>query len=278
LASFFASTAATGTFLARSGHTALAFARRHPFVATLAVTAAISSLFLIAPGIDLWVAGLFRGESGFPSDGAAQSVRELATLVGRCVLFAMLAPFVLKLVWPRARMLFSPRISLFMPATLAIGPGLVVNGILKEFWGRARPREILDFGGDLSFSPVWQPAGQCDGNCSFVSGEAASAFWLVCLVLVVPKAWRGVTALATLALALAVGWARMAAGGHFLSDVLLAWCLTLLVAIALYRPLMEGLTPAFDLAIERRLASVRPALAALARRIRGGRLDPLRPS
>ena len=58
------------------------------------------------------------------------------------------------------------------------GPGLVVNGVLKAFWGRARPSQILEFGGAAQFTPPVQIADQCARNCSFVSGEASGVTML----------------------------------------------------------------------------------------------------
>ena len=48
--------------------------------------------------------------------------------------------------------------------TIALGPGLLVNGILKDYWGRPRPAEISNFGGDKEFRPVWKPGGPRGGE------------------------------------------------------------------------------------------------------------------
>ena len=49
------------------------------------------------------------------------------------------------------------------------------------------------------------------------------------LVLLAPPAWRRATAGITIALALVFSVNRLAFGGHFLSDVTLSWCITLIV-------------------------------------------------
>ena len=120
----------------------------------------------------------------------------------------------------------------------------------KTFWGRARPNALLEFGGDATFSPAWWVSDQCERNCSFVSGEAASAFWLVTLVFLVRRELRPAAAAATLVFAAAVSFTRIAVGAHFLSDVLVAWLMTLCVMIALARLLLTRLPPAFDEAVE----------------------------
>jgi lipid A 4'-phosphatase len=135
-------------------------------------------------------------------------------------------------------------------ATLAIGPGLIVNGIMKEHWGRARPRTILEFGGDAAYSPVWWISDQCDRNCSFVSGEAASAFWLVTIAFLVRKELSPAVAAITFVFAAAVSFTRIAVGAHFLSDVVIAWLITFCVILVAHRLIMEQLPLAFDRAVE----------------------------
>jgi membrane-associated phospholipid phosphatase len=212
------------------------------------------------PAIDLKTSAWFYDGAGFPDLALAERTRDAARFVEAVVAAAFLAPLVARLVLPERRPPFRPRDSLFGLLALALGPGLLVNGILKEVWGRARPREILEFGGDATFTPVWWLSDQCDGNCSFVSGEAAAAFWVLSLAFVVPPAWRRLTASVAIAFAGAVSLARLAAGGHFLSDVLLAWLMVLLVLVLLDRLILRGLPARFDLAVEARLADAGRAL------------------
>src|ERR1700733_12381547 len=54
---------------------------------------------------------------------------------------------------------------------LAVGPGLVVNVVFKDHWGRARPAQIEAFGGTERFSPAFVPSDQCSSNCSFPAGD-----------------------------------------------------------------------------------------------------------
>lgn len=109
----------------------------------------------------------------------------------------------------------------FLVLVVALGPGLVVNGILKPGWGRPRPRDVAHFGGYQTYHAWWQPAGPGRGK-SFPSGHAAMGFVLVAGVVLVPcrrRVWRHVWLTGSLSYSGGLGWARIVQGGHFLSDV-----------------------------------------------------------
>ncbi len=116
------------------------------------------------------------------------------------------------------------RQALFFILMLALGPGLVVNVMLKDNQGRARPREVREFGGQYPFSQIWQ-RGDTGNNSSFPSGHASVAFYLTAPWFVLRRRKR-VQATCWLAGGLGygslVGAARILQGGHFLSDVLWA--------------------------------------------------------
>ena len=134
------------------------------------------------------------------------------------------------------RLSLAGRRALVLIAGLALGSGLIVNGLLKSLWGRARPIQIEAFGGDADFTRAWQVSDQCLSNCSFVSGEGSSAAWMVAAVAVMsPPELRRWTLPLAIAYGAALSLNRIAFGGHFLSDILLSWALTGLVLTALYR-------------------------------------------
>ncbi len=123
----------------------------------------------------------------------------------------------------------------FLLLCVVVGPGLIVNGILKDHWGRPRPRQIVEFGGRLEYVPPLLPARThgksfpC-GHCS-VGYLYAAGWWM----------WRrrhpvgaaGSLAAGT-ALGTLLGFGRMAAGGHFLSDVIWSGLIAFGVAHVLY--------------------------------------------
>ncbi|MBA5778640.1 phosphatase PAP2 family protein [Stappia sp. F7233] len=214
------------------------FAGRYPLTACLIYIAVISAFFLVFPGVDIAVSRAFWSpETGFP---AAQSdflvrLRHLGPHLVRLIAIAAGAVILVKLAWPDRPPLLPLRVPLFLLSTLALAPGIVVNAVLKDNWGRPRPRMVEIFGGDAPYVPVWHIADYCEKNCSFVSGEASSGIWLVSLAFLVPAAWRKAVVVPTLALAFALSLNRVAFGGHFLSDTMLSWGITLLVILLIHR-------------------------------------------
>jgi len=105
--------------------------------------------------------------------------------------------------------------------TFALGPGLIVNGVLKEFWGRARPADTIEFGGASQYQAVWPPSGPGAGK-SFSSGHVATAFALCSGASFYSlHPWlSGAALVAGVGYGLLMGVARIAQGGHFPTDVL----------------------------------------------------------
>ncbi|MEX0851886.1 MAG: phosphatase PAP2 family protein [Bauldia sp.] len=234
-----------------------------PIVLLLAATVAVSAFFLAWPGVDIWVSALFYEPGvGFTlsSDPLLIALRHSNDVAMVTIIAAVLASLAAKLARPERPSVIPPSASLFLVASLALAPGVLVNLVLKNQWGRPRPVMVEAFGGSAPYVEVWRITDYCSTNCSFVAGEASSAIWLTGLALVVPRKWRPATALATGAAALALSLNRIAFGGHFLSDVLLSWCLTLLLMAVVYR--LTIARPPSWLAndrLERGLERLRPA-------------------
>lgn len=201
---------------------------------------AVSLLFVAFPSIDLAISGLFHNSTGFPASRAASLIafRAASDQLVILVVVVILASLLGKLVWPRRPIAIRPRTTVYLLASLAIGPGLVVNALFKRHWGRPRPVQVFD--GGLPFMPAWEISHACSGNCSFMAGEGSSAMWLFALILLVPRGLRLVIGVPLGILLVALSLNRIAFGGHFLSDVLLSWGVTLLVALLLRRFLVRG--------------------------------------
>lgn len=201
-----------------------------------------SVLFAVVPDLDIATAWLFYDGTTFPVSGEPwiEALRN-GLIVAEDVTFLIVLG--LSLV-PRKTILNLGQVDwAYLTAIFLLGPGLIVNGILKRFWGRARPFRIEEFGGTAHFSKAWTFSDQCAANCSFVSGEMAGAMALAIAMIVVlnanririsPRIYR-VGQVLSLALPMVTAWQRMAAGRHFLSDVVLSALLTALVAALLHR-------------------------------------------
>jgi membrane-associated PAP2 superfamily phosphatase len=208
---------------------------------TLALTLLAGIVFGLAPELDLAAARLFwREGTGFL--GVAPTGEML-----RSIFFQI--PFwiggIATLGWGLRRLglpsvwLPNGRSILFLALSLALGPGLLVNMVLKEQSHRPRPVQTLELGGKWEFRPWYRFDGQCERNCPFVSGEGASAFWTVAPALLTPPPVRPLAIAAALTFGAATSALRMAFGGHYLSDVLFAGLFTLLIILALYRFLIR---------------------------------------
>ena len=145
---------------------------------------------------------------------------------------------------------FDRKALLFVILSVALGPGLLANTLLKDHWGRARPTQIEAFGGSSHFTPAPLPAAECPRNCSFVSGHAALGFSLVAFAFLLPAgtARRRVIA-AALGFGGLVGLVRVAQGGHFLSDVVWAGLLVFGTTAILHWLIVEKDALAAPLAI-----------------------------
>ena len=128
------------------------------------------------------------------------------------------------------------RPGLFLVILLALGPGLLVNTVFKDYWGRPRPRDIVQFGGKKQFLHPWQKGVAHQGR-SFPSGHSSAAFYLGAPFFIYRRQNPRVARLwfiGGLTFGSIMSIARLAQGGHFLSDNLWAWGIVHLVALTLY--------------------------------------------
>jgi lipid A 4'-phosphatase len=205
----------------------------------IALLAGIAGIvFAIDPRLDLQVTSLFFNEAtrSFPaaSDPMAVWLRGKSMWIFTAFTVAVAATVIARLVLPLRVFPVPARSVVFLALTLVLGPGLLVNGVLKEHWARPRPGAVVEFGGTLPFVPWWDPRGGCDQNCSFVSGETSGATWSVAPALLVPGAARLVALAAAGIFTVAIASLRVAFGGHFATDVIFAALLTLAVIWAIY--------------------------------------------
>lgn len=110
--------------------------------------------------------------------------------------------------------------------TLGLGSGVIANLILKEYWGRPRPKEIVQFGGKHTFHPFYHPDLHCrhDPQRSFPSGHVTMGFYYISLCIVAKRYGKSSVMLLGIALTSLLGGGlmitRVMQGGHYVSDVL----------------------------------------------------------
>ena len=211
-------------------------AHYRPLRIAILATAALSLVAILYPQIDLWVSRQFYEPGlGFPStrDPWPLALRWLGRVVPGIFVGGLIVLVAMRLWKQKPLAEFTDRALLFLAACFALGPGLLVNLVLKSYWGRVRPVSTDVFGGGSPFTPAWWPWGGCQANCSFVSGEASTAMVLIAFAFVAPAKWRRAIVAATLIWTALVSLNRIAFGAHFLSDVVISCGLTLVVVLAL---------------------------------------------
>jgi membrane-associated phospholipid phosphatase len=248
-------------------------------LAALAIVTGI--VFAADPALDIDGADFFRDMAIQPATIPLAEALEFLRNTGPLLTLAVIAPavvaLVMKLFWPHRRAPMSIRAALFLILSLTLGPGLLVNHVLKEKWARPRPVTVL--AGEHAFMPWWDPRGACDTNCSFVSGETSTAVWLAAPAVLAPPPWRTAALGAVAVYASGMSFQRMLMGAHYPSDVLFAAIFTALVIWAvhglLYRwPAARVTDAALDVAFARIGSAILRPFSARWRRIRTEKPSP----
>lgn len=202
----------------------------------------VSFIFVAFPQIDITVSALFyKPEQNFllrdtplhlfVDTWIRPSIKYLtAALVIACIS---------KLFFRQSAVKQRLNIVAFLFASFLLGPVLLVNGLLKEFIGRARPKNIIEYGGTKIFSPAYFPADQCETNCSFVSGDAAVAFSTIAFALIFKGKLRFHLVAVALSFGVLVSIYRLGTGAHFLSDTVLSGLFCILIILILERMLLR---------------------------------------
>lgn len=194
------------------------------------LTAFMTLVFHFWPGLDLTVSGFFYDPAaGFllASQGFWDSVIVANKVASFAYLVAALVLLPVSLSLGRGESQFTARYWGMVILPYLAGPGVLVNGLLKRSFGRARPVSLEIFGGDGPFTAAWEVSDYCRAACSFVSAEVAAGTALT-VGLALGTLWfagrpvaRLFSGLAVLSLGLLVMTAveRIGSGRHFLSDI-----------------------------------------------------------
>jgi lipid A 4'-phosphatase len=199
---------------------------RTGLVIVLAIAVVAGVVFALDPQLDLDIAALFYNPTTHAFVAWYSDRVEYARDAASWLITLIVAPAFLavagKILVPQRRMLIPGRAALFLIVTLTLGPGVLTNGILKEYSARMRPVDVAQLGGKERFTPWWDFRGPCPENCSFVAGEASGAFWTLAPAALAPPQWRPLATGAAIVFGVAMGVLRMAAGAHFFTDVVFA--------------------------------------------------------
>lgn len=217
------------------------FLRFFPFAIFFTISAIIAIIFIKFPQIDLFVSGLFYKEGSkfylgnniilvFLHNSVTYITIFMAMLwIGIIIATSIKKESVLGLSKVRA---------IYLLVALIIGPGLIVNTVFKDHWGRARPHQLEVFGGRATFTPAFIITDQCNINCSFVSGDPSVGFYFLSLALAIPF-MRKFFIYFSLTFGTVLAATRVIQGAHFLSDVIFSGIFTFTTVYLLYLILLK---------------------------------------
>lgn len=193
-----------------------------------------SMIFVMFPQIDVRVSRFFTSGTHFylSDNPLLLLIRDANRMLPYIVLPMMIVLMMAKPLKRSDRL--TTRRALFVVFSYVLGSAIMVH-LFKNFFARARPRDVMEFGGAMEFTPAWQFASICERNCSFPSGEAASAAAFLALLVFVPNAYRKYVTALIVPLSIIAALNRVVFGAHFLSDVVLGWILVCWLMLWLHR-------------------------------------------
>ena len=193
-----------------------------------------SLLFIFYPQIDIFISGFFYEQGiGFIATGTWYEFL-LYHSIDYVVTFSIIMPLLIwiyNLIAKKDLLHVNKKVILYLLLVVAIAPGIIVNDIFKDHWGRARPAETTIFGGTKEFTPAFIISDQ-DGY-SFSCGHAAGAFYLIAIALLATKRrvfWMSLA----VTYGIAISYIRIAAGGHFFSDTVVSFFIVYITTLIFY--------------------------------------------
>ena len=190
-------------------------------------------LFFLFPNLDIHFSKLFFYEEKFISEkyifvkNLRSFLKDLMVFISVFSLLLIVAGILLK----KKVFFFKRRTKLILLGFIVgpvIGCGLIANFYFKDNWGRARPINIQEFGGDKIYTKPFTISDQCKKNCSWIGGEASAAFSFITGTIILKNP---IYLLINLIFGIVVSLCRIAMGGHFLSDNIFAMIFMIYLAI-----------------------------------------------
>jgi membrane-associated PAP2 superfamily phosphatase len=209
--------------------------RPHIELALVLFLAALTTLLFSLTDLDLQLAALFYHPENAADHWPSQHWWPWKLLYDYAFPFTLWSGLIALAVYVlshfNARTQRFRRRALYILLVIALGPGVVVNLIVKDHWGRPRPVHVSEFGGEYHYVPPAQFGHTPDK--SFVCGHCSVGYSFFVLYFL-SQNHKAIYFLLTLALGWTLGFTRMTSGGHFTSDILWSGYLVFLVAYALY--------------------------------------------
>ena len=205
------------------------FVLTNNFIVIMLALTIISMMLVVGPSFDIFFNSLFFlghiagvGYNFILQGNDFITILFRKIILGTIIVYVFILPIFSFLV-PLKKIYFNFSFKIkdifFIWSSAIFSMVVVVNVVLKNMWGRARPNDILEFGGSDIFTPWYKLSHACITNCSFVSGDAAVGFSLVALYFLIKKEaylWLAVF------FGFALGLIRIMEGAHFFSDVILS--------------------------------------------------------
>ncbi len=206
------------------------------YLKTLIVTLILSILFFILPNLDITVSGLFFGQDGnfilLEHDYLVILIRKTIMPIFVLLMFFLPIAAVFKQIIFKEKLIgISLKDWIYLYSCLTIGTGIIVNLIFKNLWGRARPNDTIEFGGESPFTIPWLNVDYCSSNCSFVSGDVSLFTLSLAILIVLNKSKWNLYAYLSIG---TISLLRIMQGDHFLSDTIMSFIITLLVIRVLH--------------------------------------------
>ena len=192
--------------------------------------------FYFFPKFDIFFSNFFFSENKFISEKflfikeLRSFLKNLMIIISVLSLFIFFFNFIYKKKKKKKNFL-NLRIRLVLLGFVlgpVIGCGLIANMYFKDTWGRARPINIQEFGGDKTYTQPFIKSDQCEKNCSWISGESSAAFSFITGIIIIKNP---IFFFINIILGLIVSFCRIAMGGHFLSDNIFAMIFMIYLAI-----------------------------------------------
>lgn len=196
-------------------------------------------LFKFYPEIDLYLSSLFyKNNTFFLQDTLFESF--FHDSIRPVIISAFLVPlgiYLYNLYYKKNLFTLTKRKLIYILLVLSLAPGAIVQYGFKNQFERPRPRHVVEFGGTKKFYPAYTVAHE--NGKSFSSGHVAAAFSLLGVAMLARKRRKFWI---TLVMLYGTGMmvARMAAGGHFFSDVMTSFFIVYIATNVLYKYMIEN--------------------------------------